>query len=77
MLVLKQAQSINPDEQRVLRVELFFEVTFASPDEARSLARHLLDLYPDDGWATTLKQRLEVEDRVIPVFSPPLQTDLD
>jgi len=77
MLVLKQAQSVDPDEQGVLRLRLFFEVTFGSPDEASSLAKHLLDLYPDDEWAATLKHRLEVEDRVTRVFSPPLGTELD
>jgi tetratricopeptide (TPR) repeat protein len=77
MSVLKQAQSINPYEHRVLRLGLFFEVTFGSPDEARSLAQHLLDLYPDDDWATALKRKLEIEDVITSVSLPSLETEFD
>jgi cytochrome c-type biogenesis protein CcmH/NrfG len=77
--VLKQAQSIDPDEQRVLRLGVFFEVSFGSIDDARSLAQHLLDLYPDDSWASTLKKRLEVENefQIRKVSLPSLNTELD
>ena len=77
--VLKQAQSIDPDEQRVLRLGLFFEVSFGSIDDARSLAQHLLDLYPDDSWAATLKKRLEVENEIElrSISLPSLNTEFD
>lgn len=77
LLMLEQAQRINPDEQRVLRLALFFEVSFGSTDDARYLANHLLDLYPDDSWAATLKERLEVENEIEirRVSMPPLEAE--
>jgi tetratricopeptide (TPR) repeat protein len=79
MSTLKQAQSLSPDEQRVLRLGLFFEVSFGSIDDARSLAQHLLDLYPDDSWAATLKKRLEVENEIElrSISLPSLNTEFD
>ena len=76
---LKQAQSIDPDEQRVLRLGLFFEVSFGSIDDSGSLAQHLLDLYPEDSWAATLNKRLEVENefQIRMVSLPSLNTELD
>lgn len=77
MLVLKQAQEIDPEEHRVLRVALFFAATFGAVDEAKTAAQRLLDLYPEDQWAATLKDRLESEGALKRVTMPPLGTEWD
>lgn len=59
--MLKEAQGINPEELRVLRLTLFFAATFGAVDEAKTAAQHLLDLYPEDQCAATLRDRLESE----------------
>jgi tetratricopeptide (TPR) repeat protein len=75
--ILKQAESIAPEEQRVLRLVLFFAVSFGEIDEAGPMAQHLLDLYPEDQWAATLKHRLETEDRITTINLPSLGTEWD
>jgi tetratricopeptide (TPR) repeat protein len=73
--VLKQAQGIDPDEHRVLRVALFFAATFGAVDQAKTEAQRLLDLYPEDQWAAALKDRLESEGALKGVSMPPLGTE--
>lgn len=75
--VLKEAQSIEPDDQRVLRLALFFAATFCAVDEAKTAAQRLLDLYPEDQWAATLKDRLESEGALKSVTMPSLGTEWD
>jgi tetratricopeptide (TPR) repeat protein len=75
--VLKQAQGIDPEEHRVLRVALFFAATFGAVDEAKTAAQRLLDLYPEDQWAATLKDRLESEGALKAVSMPHLGTEWD
>jgi len=75
--VLEQAQGIDPVEHRVLRVALFFAATFGAVDEAKTAAQRLLDLYPEDQWAATLKDRLESEGALKGVRMPPLGTEWD
>ena len=75
--VLKQAEGIDPEEHRVLRVALFFAATFGAVDEAKTAAQRLLDLYPEDQWAATLMDRLESEGALKGVRMPPLGTEWD
>lgn len=63
--------------ENLMRVALFFAATFGAVDEAKTAAQRLLDLYPEDQWAATLRDRLESESALKGVSMPTLGTEWD